>query len=191
MTLSAMETERLMLRPWAETDAADLFEFARDPRVGPMAGWPPHADVEESRRLIQTVLSEPETYAVVLKSAGRAVGSIGLKIGAKSDMTAGESEAELGYWIGVPYWGQGLIPEAVRAVVRRAFEQLALETLWCGYYDGNVQSRRVQEKCGFVYHHTTEGLYLPLMNETRTGHVSCLTRASFRCLLGETRNSRH
>lgn len=176
MTFPVIETERLILRPWAETDAADLFAFAKDPRVGPVAGWPAHADVDESRRLIRTVLSGPETYAVLLKSAGHAVGGIGLKIGAKSDMAAGESEAELGYWIGVPYWGQGLIPEAVRALLRHAFEQLGLETLWCGYYSGNRKSRRVQEKCGFVYHHTTENLYLPLMDETRTGHVSCLTR---------------
>lgn len=62
-----------------------------------------------------------------------------------------EHEAEIGYWIGVPFWGQGLIPEAVRALLARCFEELGCEAVWCGYYDGNDKSRRVQEKCGFLY----------------------------------------
>ena len=71
-----LETKRLILRPWTEADAETLYEYAKDPRVGPAAGWPVHTDVEESRRIIREVLSAPETYAIVLKETGQPVGCI-------------------------------------------------------------------------------------------------------------------
>ena len=71
-------TERLILRPWEEADAESLYEYARDPRVGPIAGWPVHTSVENSLEIIKNVLFAPETYAVCLKSDNRAIGSIGL-----------------------------------------------------------------------------------------------------------------
>ena len=58
-----IKTERLILRPWEESDAEDLYLYAKDERVGPAAGWLPHTSVENSRKIIKTVLSEPETYA--------------------------------------------------------------------------------------------------------------------------------
>ena len=67
----------------------------------------------------------------------RSIGSIGLITGKKSNFDLPENEAEIGYWIGVPYWGQGLIPEAVNELIRYAFKELNIEKLWCGYFDGN------------------------------------------------------
>ena len=87
-----------------------------------------------------------------------------------------DMDAELGYWIGKPYWGQGLIPEASRALMRYAFEELGMRAVWCGYYDGNEKSRKVQTKLGFVYQHKTEGLEVRLMNEIRTGHCNLMTK---------------
>lgn len=171
-----LETERLILRPWRETDAEELYRYAKDPAVGPIAGWPPHTGVENSRQIIRDVLAVKETYAIVLKETGLPIGSIGLKMGEATDLTEAEDECELGYWIGVPYWGQGLMPEAVKELLRHGFEDLGMRTIWCGYYDGNDRSKRVQEKCGFLYHHTTEGVDVPLLHETRTGHVNRLTR---------------
>ena len=174
-----LETPRLWLRPWEEGDAESLYKYAKDPAVGPIAGWPPHTSVENSREVIRTVLSAPETYAVVLKQGGEAVGSIGLMFGAavhSADIAAGE--AEIGYWIGVPFWGRGLIPEAVRRLLRHGFEDLGLQAVWCGYYDGNAQSRRVQEKCGFRYSHTEYGKISPL-GDVRTEHFTRLTRADW------------
>jgi len=95
-----LETKRLILRPWCEDDAEDLYKYASD-------------------------------------------------------------------------------PEASREMLRHAFEDLGMKRVRCGYYDGNVKSRRVQEKPGFVYHHTTEGIELAQMNETRTGHVMLMTRAQW------------
>lgn len=170
-----IETERLILRPWQESDAEELYAYASDPSVGPSAGWPPHTSVENSREIILRVLSKGETYAVCLKN-GKAVGSIGLHLNGSTDMTERDDECELGYWIGKPFWGQGLIPEAARALLRYAFGTLGMRAVWCGYYDGNEKSRKVQEKLGFVYQHKTEGIEVPLMNEIRTGHCNLMTK---------------
>lgn len=170
-----LQTKRLILRPWQESDAASLYAYAKDPEVGPPAGWPPHTSEENSRDIIRNVLSAPETYAVCLKN-GEAIGSVGLKLKGYTDLTDREDECELGYWIGKPFWGQGLIPEAAGELLRYAFEELNMRAVWCGYYEGNEKSRRVQQKLGFVYHHTTENLDVPLMKEKRTGHTSLLTR---------------
>ena len=108
-----IETSRLILRPWQDEDAASLFRYASDPDIGPIAGWPPHTSVEHSLEIIRTVFSAPEVYAVVLKDTGEPVGCCGIMF-ADSLHTADmhQREAEIGYWIGKPYWGQGLIPEA-------------------------------------------------------------------------------
>ena len=177
--MQLLETLRLWLRPWEEGDAESLYKYAKDPAVGPIAGWPPHTSVENSRGIIRTILSAPETYAVVLKQTGEPVGSIGLMFGdTVHSADIAEGEAEIGYWIGVPFWGRGLIPEAVRRLLRHGFEDLGLRAVWCGYYDGNAQSRRVQEKCGFRYSHTEYGKPSPL-GDVRTEHFTRLTRADW------------
>lgn len=170
-----LETKRLILRPWRADDAEDLYRYASDPDVGPSAGWPPHTSAENSREIIKTVLSKPEIYAVCLKD-GTPIGSAGLHQNGNTDMTDRDDECELGYWIGKPFWGQGLIPEASHELLRHAFEDMGMRCVWCGHFDGNVRSRRVQEKLGFVYHHTVEGLEVRLMNRIRTEHVMLLTR---------------
>lgn len=171
-----LETERLILRPWEETDAEELYKYAKDPQVGPIAGWPPHTSVQNSREIIQKVLSAEETYAVILKSTNKPIGSIGLMFGGNSNIEIRLYEAEIGYWIGVPYWGQGMIPEAVRELMRHGFEDLNLTALWCGYFEGNIKSKRVQEKCGFKYHHIEKDKPWPLMNDVRTEIITRITR---------------
>ena len=171
-----LETERLILRPWEESDAESLYEYAKDDRVGPIAGWPPHTSVENSREVIKNVFSAPETYAVCLKEDNRAIGCVGLKLNGHTDMTDRDDECELGYWLGVPFWGKGIIPEAARELIRHGFFDLGMRTIWCGYYDGNEKSKRVQEKLGFVFHHTCHDAAVPLLNETRIEHTGILTK---------------
>ena len=171
-----LETERLILRRFDESDAENVYLYAKDPDVGPIAGWPPHKSVDESREVIRNVFSGSEAYAVCLKSDNKAIGAIELKLNGHTDMTEKDDECELGYWLGKPFWGQGIIPEAVREILCHAFEDIGMNKVWCGYYDGNVKSKRVQEKCGFRYQWTTPDVDVPLMNEIRIGHVSCLTK---------------
>ena len=174
------ETERLILRPWIESDAESLYEYASDPAVSGPTGFPVHKSAEESREVIKNILSADGNYAVCLKPEDKAVGCVSLMIGEKSNIKCAGNEAEIGYWIGVPFWGNGFIPEAVCRIMRYGFEELGLEKLWCGYFDGNEKSRRVQEKCGFVYHHTNRDLFWEKTGETKTEHITCITYNEWR-----------
>lgn len=175
-----LETKRLVLRAWKNSDAESLYAYAKDPRVGPIAGWPAHTDVEHSREIIRSVLSVDETYAVTIKGEDRAIGSAGLIIGERSDLGIEPDEAEVGYWLGVPFWGQGLIPEAVEELLRHAFEDLGLSAVWCGYFGENENSKRVSEKCGFTLQRTDENKQFPLIGATKTQHITRITKDEWR-----------
>ena len=171
-----METERLILRRWEDSDAENLYEYAKNPDVGPIAGWPPHQSVDESRDVIKNVLSGEEAYAICLKEDGKAIGAIELKLNGHTDMTDQDDECEMGYWLGKPFWGRGIMPEAVKEMLRHAFEDCGMQKVWIGYYEGNNKSKRVQEKCGFKYQWRSENVDVPLMHEKRIGHVSLMTK---------------
>lgn len=87
-----LQTKRLILRPWQESDAESCYEYAKDPQVGPEVGWPVHTSVENSREIIREVLSADGVYAVVLKSTGKLVGRAGLTVGAACNMPVPEDE---------------------------------------------------------------------------------------------------
>ena len=167
-----LETRRLILRPWEETDAEELYCHAKDPMIGPAAGWPPHTSVEDSLGIIRNIFFDEYTFAVVPKAVSKAVGCVRIMRGAAGTAHKQEDEAEIGYWIGRQYWGQGLIPEAVRELLRVCFEELSCSGVWCGYYEGNDKSRRVQEKCGFVPHHKEENVPCEKMGDVRNEYFT-------------------
>lgn len=169
-------TDRLILRAFTENDAESLYKYASDEDIGPAAGWPAHKSVAESLHVIKTVFSVKETYAICLKEDNVAIGAVGIKVKDQTDMTEKDDECEIGYWLGKPFWGQGIVPEAVLEILRRAFQDLGMSTVWCGHYEGNFKSKRVIEKCGFKYHHTTDEVPVPLLSETRKGHVYYITK---------------
>lgn len=175
-----LNTERLMLRKWTEADAESLFEYAKDLDVGPIAGWPPHKNKDESLSVIKNVFNGAECYAICEKGNNEAIGAIELKLNGSTDMTNRDDECELGYWLGKPFWSKGYMPEAAREIIRHAFEELGMTTIWCGYYEGNYKSKRVQEKLGFIYHHTCEEVAVPLMNEVRVGHTNYMTKEQWK-----------
>ena len=63
----------IILRCWEDSDAEDLYKYASDPNVGPIAGWPPHQSIDESRAVIKNVFNGKEAYAICLKENGKAV----------------------------------------------------------------------------------------------------------------------
>lgn len=175
-TKMILKTKRLILRHWQESDVESLYQYAKDPDVGPIAGWPPHQSIEESYNTIKNVFNKSECYAICLKENNTAIGAIELKLKGYTDMTDREDECELGYWIGKPFWNHGYMSEAVQEILHYAFTDLQMTTVWCGYYDGNLRSARVQEKAGFSYHHSCNEVPVPLMNEVRVGHTNVLTK---------------
>lgn len=171
--MEQLETRRLLLRPFVDGDAADVLEYARDPRVGPIAGWPPHRDEAESLHIIRTVFSSPGVSAMVLKDSGKVVGSVGFVDRHRTELLGPDDE--IGYALHPAFWGRGLMPEAVEAVLEYGFIKLGLVTIWCGYYDGNDKSRRVIEKCGFHYRFSGAER-VDLLNVVRLEHHYALTR---------------
>ena len=169
-------TQRLILRRWNQKDAEDLYRYACDLDVGPIAGWLPHKNPDESRAVIRDVLNGREAYAICLKEDRKAIGAIELKLNGHTDLTDRDDECEMGYWLGKPFWGRGIVPEAVTEMLRRAFEDIGMQKVWVGYYEGNSKSKRVQEKCRFRFQRKSEGVDVPLMQEKRTGYVSSLTK---------------
>lgn len=160
---TTLTTARLVMRPWRVDDAQAVYRYARDPEVGPRAGWAPHASLEESRAVVEDILMAPDSWAITLRggqgaTADEAVGAIALRHQAVSPSEPlSPNEAEIGYWIARPWWGRGYMTEAVREVLRYAFLVENLAAVRAGYYEGNEGSRRVQEKAGMRPHHKVEG----------------------------------
>ena len=148
-----VETERLYLRPWQETDLVDFNAYASVPGVGEMAGWPHHTSMEESKSILRIIIEGKSTFAIVHKADEKAIGTIDLHPSwANNDNRFRHLKLlEIGYVLSKEYWGQGLMPEAVKALIELSFMELGFEALTCGHFEENYQSRRVIEKCGFTF----------------------------------------
>ena len=172
-----LTTKRLILRPWELSDAEHLYKHASDPDIGHAAGWVAHTNLEFSRRVISKTLQKDKHYAVCLKNnPDYVIGNINMLIGHISNLQIPENEAEISFWLAKTFWGQGLIPEACCEILRHAFEDIGLLAVWSSYFDGNTQSKRVQEKCGFSFFKTWANRHWHITNEIRTQHITRITK---------------
>jgi ribosomal-protein-alanine N-acetyltransferase len=143
-------TERLVLRPFTLADAPDVQRLAGAREVAEMTANIPHpyedgmAEEWISTHQERFERGEALTLAITRRSDGALVGAIGLV------MRAQDARAELGYWIGVPYWGQGYCTEAARALVEYAFEHLGLHRIHATHLKRNPASGRVMQKIGMA-----------------------------------------
>lgn len=144
--MKPLETPRLNLRRWYESDAKDLFAYARLPEVGPAAGWRPHKTIQDSVNIIKSFIAEDETWAVMDKVSRRVVGSVGLH---PDEMRAIKTCRSLGYTLSPEVWGRGYATEAAQAALRFAFLDMELDLVSVSHFPDNVASKRVIEKCGF------------------------------------------
>ena len=160
-----IETERLLLRPFKDSDLDDFYEYASVEGVGEMAGWKHHENKEKTKAILDLFITEDKTFAICWKANYKVIGSLGIeKYNLEEILTEFNNYQgrEIGYVLSKDYWGQGIMPEAVNAVIEYLFNECDLDFLTCGYYDFNKQSKRVQEKCEFKP-------YRKLMMETRLG----------------------
>lgn len=152
-----IETERIILRAFKEEDLNDFYEYASVEGVGEMAGWLHHKSISESKKILEMFITHDKTFAIVYKENNKVIGSIGIE---KYEMEDKLSEfnnyrgREIGFVLSKDYWGRGLMPETVKAVIDYLFNKLDLDFLLCGHFNYNTQSKRVQEKCGFVPYRT-------------------------------------
>ena len=147
-----IETERLVLRPFIESDLDDFYEYASVEGVGEMAGWHHHESIKKSQEILDIFIDEDKTFAICLKENGKVIGSLGIeKYGLEEKLTEFDTYRgrEIGFVLSKDYWNRGLMPEAVSAVKDYLFNELDFDFLLCGYYNFNERSKKVQEKCGF------------------------------------------
>ena len=151
-----LTTDRLTLRPWKESDLPDFYEYASVDGVGQMAGWNPHRTVEESQMILTHFINGKRVFALVHQ--GKVIGSLGIEEYSQKNYPELEElqGREIGYVLSKAYWGQGLMPEAVKAVIDWLFAEQNLDFIMVGHFDWNIQSKRVVEKCGFRYVKTTK-----------------------------------
>ena len=152
--MEEINTDRLLLRSWKIDDCEDLYEYGKDEGVGPNAGWRPHKSLEESKKIIKMFIRNDDSYAIVLKEENKVIGGIGLHNKVPDERLQELTQREIGYVLNPKYWGNGYVPEAVNALLDYGFNKMKLDLIWCGHYDYNYKSKRVNEKCGFTYKFT-------------------------------------
>jgi ribosomal-protein-alanine N-acetyltransferase len=149
-----IETPRLRLRPFVETDVPDLFAYARDPELSQFVTWAAHRDEKDTREFVLGRIAAVDSgtdVAWAIEHDGHARGCITL-VGIRWMQRATRVDrAELAYWLGKPLWGAGLMTEAAVAVTRWGFDALGLHKITIGCLEPNIGSRRVIEKVGFRY----------------------------------------
>ncbi|WP_244295478.1 GNAT family N-acetyltransferase [Streptococcus halichoeri] len=144
-----MTTARLTLRPVRMSDAEAMYDYGHRPEVARLAGFPVNQSIEECQNFIQLDLSKKgqavrqRIYAICLKGQDRLMGTVNFAKAIKHDVL------EIGYVLHPDLWGQGLMPEAVLALVDFGFKNLKLRKIEIAVYDYNFQSQRVAEKLGF------------------------------------------
>ena len=143
-----METPRLILRHWRESDYDDFLSFAGDPSVMLASGATPALTPEEGESSFRRAMWDSGCYAIVLKETGRAVGKIKFQ---KDIRRYRVNTLSIGYELAREHWGNGYMTEALRAMIQYAFLNKKVDVLAIGHFAGNDRSRRVIEKCGFHY----------------------------------------
>lgn len=145
------ETNRLIIRKLKKTDLKAMFHYAKNPNIGPRAGWAPHQNLEETALILDWMIKEDEVWAITLKPNDTLIGTVGLH--ARHAMHKMLHIRELGFVLDEAYWGKGIMVEASLALIDYGFHQMKLTKITCGHYQDNIQSKRVIEKLGFQFTH--------------------------------------
>ncbi|XMB66526.1 GNAT family protein [Mycoplasmatota bacterium zrk1] len=143
--MKELKTERLILKGLSLDDLSAFFDYCKNPNIGPMAGWKPHDSMEESEKILKGMITSNEVWGLYHKKDKRLIGTIGLH------KRSSGNKKELGYVLREEYWGQGITPEACKAVIKYAFEEEKLHKIEIFHFPFNTQSKRVIEKMGFFF----------------------------------------
>ena len=150
-----LQTQRLILRNYTEQDIDDYFEYVSHADVGPRCGWQPYDDKQKAYQRLLFESKRPLQFAVVYKPENKVVGSIEILDIEQDYFEVDKSNTkEIGMLLSPKYWGKGIMTEAMQTIVKYCFEYLGLETVVAGFYQPNVASQKVQQKCGFVEYKT-------------------------------------
>ena len=152
-------TARVKLRPLQHTDLLDFHAYASIPGVGELAGWPYHKDLEQSRQVLDQYINEGKYFAIYHLADRRVIGQVALgKAWINRHPKYQDLKAKnISYALSPSYWGRGLVPEVVEALIDYGFNTLGIQAFGVEHFVHNVQSQRVIEKLGFTL--VQEGTY--------------------------------
>ena len=181
---TVLKTKRLILRSWRKEDLDDFFEYASVDGVGQMAGWLPHQNKDDTQMILDSFIDKKRTFA--LEYQGKVVGSLGIEEYDEDKFSELKDKKcrEIGYVLSKKYWGRGLMPEAVKEVIRYLFEEVQLDVILCGHFLSNHQSQRVQEKCGF--RHYAYGTYETRYGTVEEDETNIMTREDWKTIKNTT-----
>ncbi|MCH1940173.1 GNAT family N-acetyltransferase [Holdemania massiliensis] len=171
-----LETPRLILRPWQMTDLEDLYTLAKNPHVGPRAGWRPHQSREESRLILSRMITAPDVFAIVLRQNDKVIGMISAGVDSSRRNLAAKS---IGCALNEDYWNHGYMSEAVNRMIQYLFADPGTELIAMDHFTDNPGSRRVIEKNGFQYEGTMRQKFRLFNGEVKDCLCYSLTRAEF------------
>ncbi len=181
--MKRLETQRLVLRAWKKDDVDDLYNYAKNPNVGPNAGWEPHTDKAISSKIINLFIRQNDIWAITLKENKKVIGSVGLH---KDEKRQTVKTRQIGYVLSEEYWHKGLATEAVLKVIDYAFTEMGLDLLSAYHYPYNKRSRNVIEKCGFKYEGTLRQSTINCDGDTLDTVCYSLLRAEYEELCKNT-----
>lgn len=150
-----LETERLILRKFTAEDAEAMFEnWASEDEVTKFLTWPTHANADMTKLLLTVWVEnyeKPDFYnwVIELKATGEIVGNISV-VKVQENIEG----AVLGYCMGTKWWGQEIMPEAGRAVIKFLFEEVGFHRIAANHDKNNPKSGRVMQKIGMTYEGT-------------------------------------
>lgn len=167
--MNKFESIRLILRPWTLDDLYDLHEIMSNKEVGYLAGFSPRDNLNDSLEILKKFVKEPPNslWAIEIKGINKVVGWIELH---KPIEDICKGSKEIGFVLFKHYWGQGLMAEAIKEVITYAFKEEQIEDIICSHFEGNIQSKRVIEKCGFKYKGKCSGKNYYYLSSTEQGY---------------------
>jgi [ribosomal protein S5]-alanine N-acetyltransferase len=166
--LNIIETNRLIIRGWKIDDYLDMYEFNSDEKVNPNAGCSVVKDIDKIKSSLNLYISKNQSYAIVLKSEYKVIGTIGMDEIVPDDSLKDLKQRYIGFRLNSKYWGRGYATEATQSFIRYLFGNLNLDLIWTSHYDFNDKSKRVIEKCGFHYKFSHNKTVKVLDNRTVT-----------------------
>jgi ribosomal-protein-alanine N-acetyltransferase len=177
--LPTLETDRLLLRQLTLRDAEDIFAYASDPEMPRFLNWDPHRSVDDSFYFVRTVLEQyqnnlPAPWGIIHKADGRVIGTAGF-----CAVFPAHGRAEIAYALARRYWGQGITPDAVRAVIAAGFGGLHLTRIQAICDIDNVASARVMEKAGLRFEAVLRG-YMTYKGRVRAMKMYAVLRDEWR-----------
>lgn len=152
--MTMMETDRLILRNFRESDIEDYWEYVQMENVGPRAGWPAYTDRNKAVDRLNIEMEKPDQFAIVLKKENKVIGSVELMACKRERYSmiptpVEDNAKEIGFVLSARYWGNGYMPEAAKKVMEYGFETLGVSAIYIGHAKANTNSGRVQDKLGF------------------------------------------